>query len=95
MLTVLQSVFLGAGGSFVGCREIGGVASRWAIQYRATWNFFNPGLTYPSTTGAVGAVFKVGRTRNTVGSHVVAGAAVLVLPELSSSHAPHGAIVCG
>ena len=27
--------------------------------------------------------------------HVVAGAAVLVLPELSSSHAPHGAIVCG
>ena len=27
--------------------------------------------------------------------HVVAGAAVLVLPELSSSHAPHGTIVCG
>ena len=27
--------------------------------------------------------------------HLVAGAAVLVLPELSSSHAPHGAIVCG
>ena len=27
--------------------------------------------------------------------HVVAGAAVLVLPELSSSHVPQGAIVCG
>ena len=27
--------------------------------------------------------------------HLVASAAVLVLPELSSSHAPHGAIVCG
>ena len=26
--------------------------------------------------------------------HVVAGAAVLVLPELSSSHVPQGAIVC-
>ena len=26
--------------------------------------------------------------------HVVAGAALLVLPELPSSHAPHGAIVC-
>ena len=53
MLTVLQSVFLhvGAGGSFVGCREIGGVASRWAIQYRATWNFFNPGLNIPKYDG--------------------------------------------
>ena len=27
--------------------------------------------------------------------HVVAGVAVLVLPELSSSHVPQGAIVCG
>ena len=35
------------------------------------------------------------RALQVASQHVVAGAAVLVLPELSSSHVPQGAIVCG